>query len=220
MTAHRRQEQTLARNGGELQPGPSARFGERPATSTNSRPQPGMAGNCPQGPQPGFARNHAPPQPADPSQQWRGTAPRTLSQDWRGATHHHNQWTPARNGGEHRTRGPQPALARDHPPPQPVDPSAVWRETAPTVLSQDCRRTTHHHEQQTPARNGGELSPGPSARIVEALPKSTDGRPQPGTAGSCTQGPQAGIAGDHPKTPAANPGQERRGTAPRALSQD
>ena len=40
------QQQTPPTNGRELPPGPSGRIGEGPPTSTSSRPELGMAGNC------------------------------------------------------------------------------------------------------------------------------------------------------------------------------
>ena len=84
-----RQQQTRARNGGELHRGPSARIGEGPPTNISGRPQLGMAGSCPQDPQQGLARGRPPPPAADPSQEWRGTTPKALSQGWRGRTNHH-----------------------------------------------------------------------------------------------------------------------------------
>ena len=80
--------------------GPSARIGEEPATNTGRRPRLGVAGNYTQGPKPGLARDHPPPQTADPSQEWRGTARRTLSQDGPGTTNKPGQQTLPRNGRE------------------------------------------------------------------------------------------------------------------------
>ena len=123
---------------------------------------------------------HLPTPAADTSQQWRGADPRTLSQGWRGTTHHHEQQTPARNGGNlHRV------------------PSARIREGPPK-----------NHHLQTQARNGGELHPGPSARRREESATTISSGAQPGMAGNCTQGPQPGLARDHPQTPAAVPSQE------------
>ena len=131
-------------------------------TAATSRPEPGMAGNCPLGPQSGLMRDHPPPQPADPSQEWWGTTPTALSQDWQGTVHQHDQWTQARSDRErhprlsarfgegpstttssgrqpgvagNRTQGPQPGLVRDHLPPKPADATQEWRGTAPTALS-------------------------------------------------------------------------------------
>ena len=90
------------------------------------------------------------------------------------------------------TPGPQPGLAGDDQPPPA----------------------------QTPAKNGGELQPRPSTRNREGPHAKTNSRLQPGMAGHCTQDPQPGVARDRPPTPTADPSQEWRGTAPRALSQD
>ena len=68
--------------------------------------------------------------------------------------------------------------------------------------------------------NGGELCPGPSAPIADGRSTTTTNRPQPGMAENCAQGPQPGLARDHPSPSAADPSQELRGTAPRALKQD
>ena len=184
-------QQTPARSGREPHPGPSARIGEGLPTTKTSRPQPGVAVNRTQGPQPGLARDQLPPKTADSSQESRKTAPRALTQDWRGITCHQTQRTPSRSPRKphsgpstrigqgppttktsgpqpgvagNRTKGPQPGLARDHSPPKPVDPSLGLRGTAPTALSQEWPGTTDHHQQQTPARNGGGLQPRPSAR--------------------------------------------------------
>ena len=46
------------------------------------------------------------------------------------------------------------------------------------ALSQDWRGTTHHHQQQTPARSGGELHPGPSSRIGEGVHCPSEHTPQ------------------------------------------
>ena len=65
----------------ETHPGPSARSGEVPPTTTTSGQQPGVAGNRTKAPQPGEPKGHTQPPPADPSQEWRGNAPRTRSQE-------------------------------------------------------------------------------------------------------------------------------------------
>ena len=106
-------QRTPARSGWEPQPGPSARIGEGPTTTT-SGPQPGMARNRTHGPQPGLARVDSPPQPADPSQDWRETATMARSQDLRGTSHHHNQRTPARSGREPH-QGPSARIAEGPP---------------------------------------------------------------------------------------------------------
>ena len=54
------QMQTPARNCAELNPGPSARIGERPRATTSSQLRPGMVVSCAQGAQPGLARGHPP----------------------------------------------------------------------------------------------------------------------------------------------------------------
>ena len=205
-TTHQHQQQTPARNGGELRPGPSTTIGEGPPTNTSSRPQPETGGNCAQGPPPGLERDHRPPPHAGPSQEWRGTAPRSLRHDRRGTTHQHQQQTPARNGRKLRpgrsagiggghpratnsgvqprmagscAQAPQPGLVRDHPTPQTTGPSQEWRGTAARALSQEWRRSTHQLQQQTAAKNGRELQPEPSARIEEEPPTTTSNRPQP-----------------------------------------
>ena len=201
-TTHHHNQRTTGRSRGEPQPAPSAGSGERPPTTTNSGPQPGVAGSRTQDPQPAIARDHPPPQPADPSPERRGTVPGALSQDWRGTTHHYQQRTPARSGGEphpkpsarrsegppstttsgllpgvagNRTQSPKPGLARDHPLPEPADPSQQWRGTARTAVSQDLRWIIDRDQQQTLARSGGEPHPGPSARNCEG-PATTHSR--------------------------------------------
>ena len=144
-------------------------------------------------------------------------------------------------------QGPQPALARDHPPPPAAEPSQEWgatataalsqewqgtshqtpganlsqewRATTPRTLSQDWRLTTHLHQQQIPARNGRELHQGPSARICEGPPSNARSKPQPGLAGNWIQDPHPEMARDHPPPPAASSSQELRGIAPRMLRQ-
>ena len=75
---------------------------------------------------------------------------------------------------ENYTKGPKPGLERDHPPPPTVNSRQKWRGTAPETLSQDRRGTTHKHWQQTRSRSGGKLHQGPSARIGEGPPNTTN----------------------------------------------
>ena len=70
-------------------------------------------------------------------------------------------------------QGPPPGLARDHPPTLAADPSQERRGTTPKTLRQEWRGTNQRHQQETPARNGGELCPGPSARAGEGPPADT-----------------------------------------------
>ena len=93
---------------------------------------------------------------------------------------------------ENCPESPQPGLGRDHQKAATAGPSQEWQGIAPRALSQDGRRST------TTTKSG----------------------PQPGVAGYHTQGPWPGLARDHPPQAAANPCQEWRGTAPRALSQE
>ena len=90
-TTHHHKQRAPARCGGEPHPRRSARGGEGPPTTPSGGPQPGVAAHCNQNPQPGMARNQPPPQTADPSKEWRGTAPRTHSQKWRGTNHNAHQ---------------------------------------------------------------------------------------------------------------------------------
>ena len=110
---HRRGRRTLARSGREPHPGPSARSGEGPPTTTTSgTPLRGVAGDCSRGPQSGVARERP---------------PRTLSKKQGAIRHHH---TP-------QTSGPQPGVAKAHPPATPEDPSQEWRGATPQTLSQE-----------------------------------------------------------------------------------
>ena len=79
---------------------------------------------------------------------------------------------------------------------------------------------THHHQWQTPVRNGGAPRAGPQPGLARDHPQptSTDNRPHPGMAGNSAVGPQPGLVGDHPQP--ADPSQEWRGNATTALSQD
>ena len=123
-----------------------------------------------------------PPQPADPSQERRGTAPRTLSQERRVATTTNTNGPPARSGGgphpgpsarrgegtptqnpqpkarDHaqQTGGPQPGAAKAHPPPTPEDPSQEWRgaTTETRTHSQGGRGTTRCHRRRSTTRGG------------------------------------------------------------------
>ena len=52
-----------------------------PNTTTRSGLQPEVAGHGNHDPQSGVPRDQPPPQPADTSQEWRGTAPEDLSQE-------------------------------------------------------------------------------------------------------------------------------------------
>ena len=129
-------------------------------------------------------RKRPPPQPADPSQEWRGTAPRTLSQGWRAATHHQHQR----------------ALSQEWRGTAPGAPSQEWRGNAypePTAGSEGRRPANR----RTLARSG------------EGAPPTNTRGPRPGVAGSHTQdpAPKPGLAGDHPSPPAANHNQGRRG---------
>ena len=197
-------------------PGPSARIGERPPATTSNQLQPGMAGNCAQDHQPdrGRATNHTHTQPltqqgqpltlthteaprsphkGPQTRERKRRTPRTHPEHNHPPetgihTHQHQQQTPMEGN---YSRGPRPELARDHPPQLAGDPTQEWRGTAPRSLSQDWRGTTHQQQQQTAAKNGNELHPGPSAGIVD----------------------------EHPPPSAADSSQEWRGTAARALSQ-
>ena len=171
-------------------------------------------GATPQAPKPGVAGDHPPPK-ANPSEEWRGAVAKALNQGRRGTNQQSQQQTPARNGGELHPRPTQTHTPQHtnkhaahhkqtqstmHPKPTPAitplpqaDPSQEWRGTAPSAPSQEWRGTTHHHHQRTPVGNGGELP----------------------------QGPQTGMAGDHPPPPpSADPSQEWTETPPRALSQN
>ena len=132
-----------------------------------------------------------PPQPADPSQEWRGTAPRTLSQEWRGTTHHQHQRAP----------------------------SQEWRGTAPGALRQEWRGNAHP-EPTAGSEGPRPANRRTSARSGEGPPRTNTRGPQPGVAGSRTQDPQPGVVGDHPPPPAANRNQGRRGHAHKQLGQE
>ena len=67
-TTHEHQKETLARYGGELQPGTSAETVAGRPTNTSSRPNQSRAGNCTQTPPQGLASDHQPSLAADPSQ--------------------------------------------------------------------------------------------------------------------------------------------------------
>ena len=208
----RHQQHTPARSGVQLQPGPSGRMGQVPPTTTSGRPQLGMAGKCTQGPQPELARDH-PPTPA------RSSSPPTHHTYTQPLTHqghtrhtHTNTSTKATTQGTtntptfmphttstHRAQQPIP-YQQKHPPPPAAEPSQEWQGTAPRALSQDWRGTDHHHQQGTPARNGGEPHLGPSARTGEGLPNNNSSGHQPQMADNCTQDPQPGLARDHPPT--------------------
>ena len=86
-------------------------------------------------------RKRPPPRPGDPSQEWHRTVTRT---------------TPKRGKQPHTTTagGPQPGVARDR-----------TRGPEPAVA-----RNTHHHRQHNPARRGGETHAGTSVRSGEGPP--------------------------------------------------
>ena len=125
---------------------------------------------APRAPQPGVASGPPPPQPVDPSQEWRGTTPRALGQEWRG-TNHSTRWrTQARSGG-----APQP------------NPSARSGK-GPTTTAQ----------RRTPARSGTAQHPGPSATSgggptphTNHTHRNTSPKPEPKEAGTTKHGPPA-----------------------------
>ena len=198
---------------GQPPPGPSARIGDRPATSTDGISQPGMARNCTNEPPARSGEGPPPPSTADLSQERRGTATWALGDDWRGTANKQREQTPTRNGGELH----QGLTARIGKGPRTTinsGPLPGMAENPPMALSQDCRGTAHINRQQTPARSGRERYQGPSARIDEGPPTTNNSGPQPGVAGNCTQGCQPGLARDHPpphhhqqRAPAKNGGE-------------
>ena len=104
---HHHNRRTPARSSGEPRPRPSARSGEGPPTTAGGEPKPGVAGHRNHNPQLGVARDQPPPQRADPSQEWRGTAPRNVRQEWRGThnthqphPHKHQPQAPTEKGGD------------------------------------------------------------------------------------------------------------------------
>ena len=58
-------------------------------------------------------------------------------------------------------------------------------------------KNTHHHQQQSRAKSGGDLHPEPSARIGRGPPAVTSGKLQAAMAGSRNQGHQQGLARGH-----------------------
>ena len=170
-------------------PHPHHRHKHTRHTAARAAPQTHATGETPHQ----TPRKLPPPQPADPSPEWRGTAPRTLSQEWRGATHHQNQRAP----------------------------SQEWSGTASGALSQEWRGNTH--SEPTAESKGPRPTKRPtSARSGEGPPPTNTGGPQPGVAGSHTQDPdpQRGVAGDHPPPPAANHNQGRQEHAQKQHDQE
>ena len=96
-------------------------------------------------------RKRPPLQPADPSQEWRGTSPRTLSQEWRGASHHQHQRTPQPGLAGDRTQRPQPGVARERPP-RTLSRKRGTRPGKPTDLSQEWRRSIPQPTPEDPSQ--------------------------------------------------------------------
>ena len=119
---------------------------------------PARSGGEPQtGPQPRGANNHAPPPPADPSQEWQGAAHGALSQEWRGSPTTTGGATQPKVAGKH-TQEPPPGVARDRPhtshtpthtntssKPQPGKKTATRRHTRANTNG----RHTHTHTDAT-----------------------------------------------------------------------
>ena len=80
---------------------------------------------------------NTPPQPAGPSQEWRGAA------------HHHCRRTPARSGGEPHP-GPSARSGEERPPPPAAKPGQEWRGDAHGNLRQEWRGTNYTTHQPQP----------------------------------------------------------------------
>ena len=205
-----------------------ARTGGGPPTTTGSGPQRGVAGHRNQNPQPGGARDQSPPQTADPSQEWRGTAPRTLSEERRGTTHNthqphphkHQPQAPTKRGGDKQQKSTDTPETSTHA-------HQRTRRTHPhhTTTNTDTRNTQntpkHEHHSQLPAPQTHSTQENPHPIPTKQPTNSTTaGGPQPGVAGNRNQDPQPGVARDHPQPPTAEPSQEWRGTALKTPSQE
>ena len=168
----------------------------------NQRTQPGVAGNHTHYRQPGVARDHPPPPPADPSEEWRGTAPR---------------------------QAPQPGLARDDntQPPHPhkaANPSPERRGRQPNTPPKNDTRTRTHTAHATSTTTAATKRSATNTQIThkhEHWPrrKHTQHR-KPATHPQRNQQPSA----RNEEEPTANPNvkstKERRVTALKTLCQE
>ena len=213
------------------------------ATHTNTKRQtahthtPVARRRAPQGPQPGVASGPPPPQPMNPSQEWRGTTPTALSQEWRGTNHRTRRRTPAGSGGA-RNLNPQPGVARDQPPPHNGGPqprvagdphhtptTTPQTHTQPRTPGDAENKLTPHHQTTPPTtwtpRTGNTQHSTATARGHTHHKHTQQETPPPTKHPTATSRPQPGVAGSRTTPPLpADPNQEWRGTAPRALSQE
>ena len=165
------------------------------------------------GPHPRGANNHAPPPPADPIQEWQGTAPGALSQEWRGTPTTTGSGTGPRVAGKH-TQGPPLGVARDRPhtshilthtntssEPEPGKRTATrlytranthGRHTHTHTTATNTQRTHQHAPRHKHTEHGK-----PPTKLRETATTAASG-PQLGVAGNRAQDPQPGVARGHP----------------------
>ena len=98
--------------------------------------------------------------------------------------------------------------------------SSGWYSSVCTAMCGSCGTARSgegpppQHDQQTPARSGGETPPEPSARSGQGPPTTTGSGPQPGVAGTRTQAPEPGVARGRPPSKHHHRNQARSGEAP------
>ena len=194
------------------------------ATTAAGRPQPGVAGNCTQDPQPGMERGHPPLTPADPpARSGGGPHPGPSARSGEGTPTQDPQ--PEARDHAPQTSGPQPAVAKAHPPtstrgPQPgvagshtQDPQpGVARDQPPppaASLSQEWRGHAHKQLGQRKGSEPASRTPTPPPHPAPPHTHHSPGRPGQGTRGAAPKatrqrerggGHAKGAAGEHTTT--------------------